>query len=202
VASEEQTSLHDCCDAATNCVLNGSKGSQVTDASMLTAFNEEYKSINRLLPVYRVSFDRADGIRVYVETTQDRFAFAMDNKRAVFDTIFRLLHTWDWLNFFGKGKIIILFLLAAMACFTTVLGLYIFFTTTSKKVKGNGRASARRYHRYTALVAALFTLLWTFSGAWHALAKWKEDTRHRYFARNGFRTDSLHLPFGALQQVV
>ncbi|GAA0564892.1 PepSY domain-containing protein [Chitinophaga japonensis] len=200
--AEQESSLHDCCDAATNCVLNGSKGSQVRDASMLTAFNEEYKSINRLLPVYRVSFDRADGIRVYVETTQDRFAFAMDNRRAVFDTVFRLLHTWDWLNFSGKARLIILFLLAAAACFTTVLGLYIFFTTKSKKVKGNGRVSARRYHRYTALVAALFTLLWTFSGAWHALAKWKDDTRDRYFSRNSFRSDSLYLPFSALQQAV
>lgn len=193
---------HDCCDAATSCVLNGSKGSKVRDASLITSFDKEYKSINRLLPVYKVSFERADGVRVYVETTQDRFAFAMDNKRAVFDTVFRMLHTWDWLDLFGKGKLALIFLIASLACFTTILGVYIFFTTRSKRSNGNGMVKARRWHRYTAIVAALFTLMWTFSGAYHALAKLKDDTRDRYFVADTFAAAGLDFSIRELSAIV
>jgi uncharacterized iron-regulated membrane protein len=169
---------------------------------MLTAFDKEYKSINRLLPVYKVGFERPDGIRIYVETTQDRFAFAMDNKRAAFDTVFRLLHTWDWLDVFGKGKQAILFVLTSLAFVTSIMGIYLFFATKSKKVNGNGLVKARRWHRYTAIVAALFTLMWTFSGAFHALSKFREDNRERYFVSNRFAAARLHLPPDSLMQIV
>lgn len=161
---------HDCCNEATRCVL-GSKGSRVKNAHMLTSFNNEYKSINRLLPVYKVSFAREDGIRVYVETTQDRFAFAMDNRRAMFDEFFRLFHTWGWLDFAGNAKYVAEGAVAVTAFITSLLGIYIFLTTRSKKVTGNKLVRWRRYHRYTAMVAVLFTLCWSGSGAYHALYK-------------------------------
>jgi hypothetical protein len=166
---------HDCCGAATDIVLNPVKGSKVANVSMLSHYDEEYKAINRLLPVYRVSFERADGIRVYVETTQDRFSFAMDNRRAVLDGIFRLCHTWGWLEALGKGRLLVEVILAATALITALLGSFIFFTTRS-----SGSYGVRRLHRYTAITAALFTLLWAFSGCYHALSKFKEDARDRY----------------------
>ncbi|MFT3823030.1 MAG: PepSY domain-containing protein [Chitinophagaceae bacterium] len=193
--------MHDCCDAATNCVLKNGKGSKVTGVSMLSEFDNEYKYINRLLPVYRVDFDRADGIRIYVETTQDRFAFAMDNNRAIFDKLFRLLHTWSWLDALGKGRLVIVSIIALLAFTTTLLGIYIFFTTRSKKVNGNEMVKARRRHRYTSIIAALFTLLWTFSGAWHALAKFKEDDRNKFFIENSFLTGNIDLNFSRVQQI-
>lgn len=183
--------VHDCCDAAALCVLADTTGSQVTAAVRLTQFDNEYKSINRLLPVYKVSFDRPDGIRVYVETMQDRFAFAMDNRRALLDTIFRLVHTWGWLSFLGNGKYLVEFLLAALAFITALMGLYIFFTTRSKAVPGNGMVKARRRHRFTAIAAALFTLLFTFSGAYHALYKLKEDTRDRFYTTARFAVKDI-----------
>lgn len=71
----------DCCSAATASVLHA-KGSKVLSEVLLTQFDGEYNDINRLLPVYRVSFDRQDGIRIYAETTRDRFAFAVDNPQS------------------------------------------------------------------------------------------------------------------------
>ena len=169
------TSAHDCCGAATETVLNPTKGAKVSNVSMVRAYNKEYKSINRLLPVYCVSFERADGIRIYVETTQDRFSFAMDNRRALFDDIFRLCHTWGWLDFLGRGRLAIEVLVALTALLTTILGIYIFFTTKASKATGNKLVKARRNHRYTAIVASLFTLMWTFSGSFHAFSKFSGD---------------------------
>jgi len=161
----------DCCGAATECVLNPARGAKVANVSLLNGYDNEYKSINRLLPVYRVTFDRPDGIRVYVETTQDRFSFAMDNRRAVFDEIFRLFHTWGWLDGLGKGRIAVELSFALLAFFTVLLGVVLFFSTRAAKATNNPLVRTRRYHRYTAIFASLFTLFWSFSGGYHALTK-------------------------------
>jgi len=178
--------VHDCCGAATECVLNPVKGVKVSNVSLLRNFDHEYKSINRILPVYRVSFERPDGIRVYVETTSDRFSFAMDNHRAFFDEIFRLFHTYGWLDALGKGRLAIEGCLALLAFVTSLMGIYIFFTTRTKMPKGNPMLKARRNHRYVSIIAVLFTLLWTFSGGYHAFSKFRDDTRGQFFARDNF----------------
>ena len=161
----------DCCSAASSLVNNTSGGAAVSNVSFLEGFTSEYKSINHLLPVYRIDFERADNIRIYVETAQSRFAFAADNKRQAFDTFFQLFHTWAWLDVLGRGKHAVILLLAGLAFVTAVMGLYLFFTTSSKKSNGNKLVKARRRHRYTAVTASLFTLLFSFSGSYHAFAK-------------------------------
>lgn len=189
----------DCCNAATSCVLNA-RGSKVVGAERLTDFSEEYNEVNRLMPVYRVAFDRPDGIRIYVETTQDRFALAVDNRRAAFNRIFEYIHTYQWLGFLGNGKQIVEFLLIGLAFVTTLLGICIFFSTSSKRVPGNSYVRARRNHRYTAIVISLFTLAFTFSGAFHALTKLKDTPRRQYVARfsaAGLRPDIAALTAAA-----
>ena len=168
--------MPDCCNAATASVLCA-PGAKVKDEVRLADFDDEYNEVNRVLPVYRVSFNRPDGIRIYVETLQDRFAFAVDNRRASFNRVFEYIHTYQWLDFLGKGRLVVEFLLIFTAFLTTVLGVWIFFSTRSKKVKGNAYVSARRNHRYTAIVISLFTAMFTFSGAYHAIYKLK-DTKH------------------------
>jgi hypothetical protein len=191
----------DCCNAATACVLTKVTGSRVANVSRLTTFDNEYKYVNRLLPVYRVAFNRPDGIRAYVETTQDRFAFAMDNKRAAFDNIFQWLHTWSWLDALGNTKLVFIIAICLLAFCTAALGIYIFCITKTKKANGHTILKARRNHRYTAIVGAAFTLLWSFSGAWHAFAKFKPDDRDAFYISNRF-SPTLDLDFARLQQII
>jgi hypothetical protein len=170
-AAEALSGDHDCCTNTMFTIMNVTKGAKVTTVDFIEQFDNEYKYVNRYLPAYKVSFDRADGIRIYVETAQDRFAFAVDNRRAAFDTFFSWFHTLGWLDFMGKGKHVAEILIMLLAMFTTIMGLYMFFTTKTKKPNGNSVGRARRIHRYTSLTASLFTLLFTFSGAFHAFEK-------------------------------
>lgn len=164
--------VDDCCGAATDAVLHPAKGAAVGNVSLLTTFDNEYKSINHLLPVYRVDFERADGIRVYVETTQDRFSFAMDRRRAAFDAFFRICHTWGWLDWLGRGRMVVEVCVALTAFVTAVLGIWIFFVTRRTPTGGTRKTKGQRWlHRVTAIVAVLFTLLWSFSGGYHAFTK-------------------------------
>ena len=190
----------DCCDAATDCVMH-SGGREVTNVSLLTDFDNEYKSVNRLLPVYRVNFNSADGIRLYVETGQSRFALAVDNRRAAFTTFFSLVHTWGWLSFLGKGRLIVEILLLVLAMATTVMGLYIFFTTKTKKVPGNAMVKSRRNHRFTAVIASLFTLMFTFSGAWHAFDKLRGEATDTPMIQYGIPAAAIRFDFRELQAI-
>jgi len=196
------TSSHDCCDAASDCVLNNNKGAKVIDATLITAFDNEYKSINRLLPVYKVAFARADGIRIYVETTQDRFSFAMDNKRATFDAVFRWFHNWGWLSFLGKGQFVVEFILVSLAFLTALMGIYIFFITKTKKVAGNAVVKARRSHRFTSISIAVFTLMFTFSGAYHAFNKIFPSKEISAITVSPFGSKQLNLSVPQLQQII
>jgi hypothetical protein len=162
-----EMSVHDCCLMATMSIMT-SKGSKITSVRRVTTFDGEYKYINRLLPVYRVSFDRPDGIRIYVETAGSRFSYAVDNNRAAFDRFFGICHTWEWMNALGPARYYVMVAITVTGFLTTLLGLYIFFTTKTKK-SSNALVKARRNHRYVSLVASLFTLMFTFSGGFHAL---------------------------------
>jgi hypothetical protein len=194
----ESEASHDCCIHAAATILNDTSGARVSSTTFIENFDEDYKATNRLLPVYKVCFDRADGIRLYVETAQDRFAFAMDNKRQVFDNIFAWFHTWSWLSFLGKGRYIAEAILCLMALATTVMGLYIFFTTKSKKVAGNATLKARYNHRWTSTVFSAFTLMFTTSGAFHALEKLETDDRDIFFVSNSFESSSIAMDFSKI----
>lgn len=201
-AEEVLSGDHDCCTSTMASIMNNSKGAQVNEVVLVEQFDKEYKYVNRLLPAWKVSFHRADGIRIYVETGQDRFAFAVDNSRAAFDTFFSLFHTLGWLDFMGKGKHIVEMLVMLLAMFTTLMGLYMFFTTKTKQVRGNRSARARRTHRYTSLTASLFTLLFTFSGGWHAFEKLTPDTRDQYYADNRFTAKDASPDMARLQAAI
>lgn len=196
-----ETSSHDCCDAATSCVLADTTGSLVQSVEIVNNFDGEYKYVNRLLPVYKVQFDRADSIRVYVETTQDRFAFVMDNRRAAFDTFFAWCHTWEWLSFSGKFKYLLMGLVTSLAFLSTCMGLYIFFITKSKKGT-QPIAKARRRHRTVSLIACVFTLMFTFSGGLHALEKLGAPATIADNLSNEIPASSVDLNYNRLQAVI
>jgi len=192
-AAEQTASAMDCCDAATACVLGNEKGSLVDTVSLVTNFDNEYKYVNRYLPVYRVAFERADGIRIYVHTVGDKFAYAVDKKRALFDRIFAFFHTWSWFDGFETISIILKAGLLILAFLTSIMGIYIFFITKSKKANGNEVVKARRNHRWTSIVAAFFTLMFSFSGAFHTLQKLEENDIYKYHNDQVINGAAIHL---------
>lgn len=134
----------------------------------VTSFDDHYTGINRLLPVYKVSFDREDGVAVYVDTRQSRFAFATNRSRQLLSALFGTIHLWGWLSFAGRVRILVEILFAGLAFATSALGVIIFFS--SRGVRGE-RNPVRRNHRYTAIAVSLFTLMFAFSGCFHATAR-------------------------------
>lgn len=188
VPAADASELSDCCNAATSCVMKDHTGAAVSKVARITAFDNEYTSINKILPVNRVDFNREDHIRIYVETTQDRFVFAVDDKRAWFNRLFRNLHSWAWMDRLGNAKLLAEIGLCLLAFFSGLMGLYIFFTTSPKAAKGNPVMKARRTHRFASVIIAVFYLFFTLSGAYHAFAKLSPDNRYAFYDEHWFQT--------------
>ncbi|HVW98248.1 MAG TPA: PepSY domain-containing protein [Mucilaginibacter sp.] len=192
--------MADCCSEAATTVLNNKTGAPVKNVSLIRKFDGEYKSIYCLLPVYRVEFKRDDHIRLYVETAQDRFSIAVDKNRAAFTAFFDFVHTWGWLDLLGKGRILVEMFFTVLGFITALMGLYIFFTTNSKKAKGNSLMKARRTHRITSIIAVLFTLMFTFSGCYHAFSKLGAKEKTIKTVVPGFAVSAIHLDLAALRR--
>jgi len=64
----------------------------------ITAFSDSYPAVNRLLPVYKVEFDRSDRLAVYVYTETNAIAAVTNARKEVLQQIFQWMHTWSWIS--------------------------------------------------------------------------------------------------------
>lgn len=142
--------------------------SKIVSTTLLTSFTKHYKASNKILPVYEVAFDREDGIRLYIETKADRLVFASDGKKRWFASFFALTHSWSFLNGLGKTKPVLIGTFSALCFLSSVAGFAVYNVLKTKK---KGTSKSKRWHRTLGNIFLLTTLLYAFSGAWHAFAK-------------------------------
>lgn len=173
-------------------ILNEKKSYQktkVTGVELLKKFNDEYKRSNALLPVYKVSFDRSDGIRLYIETSTDRLATAIDNKKAWFINFFGITHSWTFLNGLGQIKNVTIGAFSLLCFITSVLGFYVYNIINKKKTT----SSSKSWHRTLGNVFVLTTALYGISGAWHAFHKLSDKPRKEIVADlSQFSSDEIN----------
>jgi hypothetical protein len=72
-------------------------GAAVRKTAYLTAYDDEYIAIFRILPVYRFDADDGRGTRVYVSTMTGSVARATDDAKQFEATTFSLLHKWNFI---------------------------------------------------------------------------------------------------------
>ncbi|MBQ0719719.1 MAG: PepSY domain-containing protein [Gammaproteobacteria bacterium] len=156
----------------------GDDVSEVVAVELITAFDEEYLFINRFLPVYKVTFQRPDNMRAYVEVSTGRLATLMDDRKAVVGWVFRQLHSWVFIqNPWLRTVLMSAVLFAGMAL--SVVGLLMAWRGRSKSgdVKGLGEQLSREdtpastWHRRLGIGFGVLMLSFSFSGLFHLLNK-------------------------------
>jgi hypothetical protein len=156
--------------------------SKIKSIRLQKTFDGHYQPINHLLPVWKVAFDRADGMDVYIETGQSRMGTFNNNTRKVMLTVFEQLHTWDFLATIGGDQFrnVVLLVIVSILFFSLLSGLtiYAFFWKKFKTATQNRRADKRsdtrfvhRFHRQIGLIVSFVMFTFIISAAFHLIVK-------------------------------
>jgi hypothetical protein len=139
----------------------------VRSTEVVSSFSDEYASVNRYLPVWRVEFDRSDSLAAFVDTRTQRLATLSDSFKAAATAQFLLLHKWSWLGSLSSPvRLALLSTMLAATLAVTFVGLWIYalrwrYTST--------RWNLRRVHRASGVGVSIAALLLAASGLYHLL---------------------------------
>jgi len=152
------------------------QSSEITSIVLQKEFDQQYKYINRYLPVWKVSFDRADGMDVYIDTSSGRMGTFNTTARKAFLFVFDNFHNWSFLEKITSDtlRICIMIVLLAVILLSAITGIVIyglFWKRFRKLGSTHKRKGIRKYHRQIGIATAFITLSFTMSGAFHAARK-------------------------------
>lgn len=158
---------------------SGLKDTEIKHIRFQTKFDNSYPWVNRLLPVYRITFNTEDNRTLFIHTELGALGNITNNWKTSLQTIFQTLHTWNWLNDYEYLRTGIMTLLLLALLSMAIAGLSMIFLMKSRTIK-EGR---RRWHRYTAIIIWVPLLMLSVSGLYHLLYQaFPDNNRERYVA--------------------
>jgi hypothetical protein len=173
--------------------------SPVASAERLTHYTGDYKFINRLLPVWKITFARPDGMAVFVETGQSRLGTFNNHARATFLWVFGMMHNWDFLDALPRPLH-----LGIMLVFTTIIWLsalsgLVIYGFVRKKLRQPRAVQdqvgwLRRRHRTLGLWVAFVTFTFALSASYHLWQKFTPDHRDEVVHTAAFAASELTWP--------
>ncbi len=154
--------------------------SNIKSITLIEEFETEYRFINRLLPVWKVSFERSDNMDIYVETTSDRLGAFNNTTQKSFLWAFSLFHNWTFLEMISNEwvRITTMLLVLGIITLSTLSGLIIYgfmWKYFKRPTKENKKGILKRYHRQIGLATAFVTFAFAFSGGYHATKKYEPN---------------------------
>lgn len=152
--------------------------SAVKSITLQKSFDGQYQPINHLLPVWKASFNRVDGMDVYIETSQSRMGTFNNNTRKAFLWVFEQFHTWEFLVAIGgeQFRLLVMLILVSTMFLALLSGLTVYglfwknFKAVAEKRKAKGVEDKRfvhRYHRQIGLIISFILFMFITSGAFH-----------------------------------
>ncbi len=138
----------------------------VREVRKVDDFTDEYPSVNRLLPVYRVAFDNADDTVAFVYTETSVLAGVNNRLKTRLQNIFRQVHSGAWLGQVSESvRVALLGVLLSALLLTALAGVGL-LVGVRRKTRAPG---VKHAHRGAAYVLSLPLLLLVISGLWHLL---------------------------------
>lgn len=138
----------------------------ITAATLQTEFDADYPWVNRLLPVWKLEFAGDDGLTAYVHTETSSLAAVNNTTKTRLQTVFRALHTWEWVP---PGmdwlRVIVIALMVGSLLALALTGIAMLVTVRrNKRLPG-----ARGWHRIAGYVLALPLIMFSASGIYHLI---------------------------------
>ena len=145
---------------------SGLQDTPIADVTFQTGFDAQYPWVNRLLPVYRVTFDTPDRLTVYAYTETNALAFLTNDYKRSLATAFQVMHTLSWvpqsLEWPRVGAVAILVgSLVGMSISGLIMLLLIKRRRPALGIRG--------WHRIPAYVLGVPIMFLAFSGVYHLI---------------------------------
>jgi hypothetical protein len=150
----------------------GNENAHLAHREFITKFSEKYRASAKVLPVYCIMIKDEDHTNLYIDTWNRKVTFADNMQRHAFHKWFGYLHSWKFLDRWKYAKAIALVVYSLIAFFAAVAGIYLYLilpVISKEKRQKNVLHRRRNYHRWVGIVASFSMLLFSFSGALHAL---------------------------------
>jgi uncharacterized iron-regulated membrane protein len=150
----------------------GNDNAHITHREFITKFSEKYRSSAKVLPVYCLMIKDGDHTNLYIDTWNRKVTLADNMQRHAFHTWFGYLHSWKFLDRWKYAKSIALVLYSLIAFAAAVIGIYLYMILPAigkQKREKHLLQRRRNYHRWVGIFASFSMLLFSFSGALHAL---------------------------------
>lgn len=132
-----------------------------------TEFTLAYPSINRLLPVYKISYGGHHDLTAYVDPASDRLGSLSDSVRRTALWLFQNVHTLSFLDPVEALRVLIIFLSVGSILAMSVLGTYMRSRMRYRKVG----TQARKTHGIGAYILWVPVLMFTLSGLLHLVVR-------------------------------
>ncbi|MEN9909478.1 MAG: hypothetical protein RLZZ540_2627 [Bacteroidota bacterium] len=170
----------------------------VKNSEIITEFDNQYKYVNRYLPVYKVTLDRPDTMEVYVETSSSKLATYNPTSRQFFIWFFDVFHNWSFIDAISNNsiRIITMIFLLSIIGFSAISGIVIYGFLWKQFKKSDDlepKKGIRKFHRQIGIWISFFTLTFAFSGAYHATTKWNPYTLDQMVYEPTFKTKKIGL---------
>ncbi|QSI76931.1 PepSY domain-containing protein [Niveibacterium microcysteis] len=130
-------------------------------------FDDDYRAGNRILPVWRVDFADAGGLRAYVDTAQGRLVSLTDDRRALLSRLFRIGHNFEPLAGWPGAQRALVSLLLVFNALSALIGLWFWWALRHNAARRLARRPLARWHRRLAWPLALVMLAFSLSGLLH-----------------------------------
>ena len=169
----------------------GLSGQAILAVKAVTAFEQDYHPVNRLLPVWRVAYAGGDGLRAYVDTEQSRLATLVDDRRAFFTKVFQFGHNWSFLQACSRVQLAVATGVLVLILASAFTGIFLYVRQRKTAPYRLQRWGLQWWHRETGLWVSLFILLLASTGLLHL---WMSDIQQRRpVLQTAFASDSAAL---------
>jgi hypothetical protein len=129
-------------------------------------FDEQYPAVNRLLPVYKISYDTQDNLSVFVHTETQALAGITNDWKRSLRWLFQNLHSFEFLSDFESIRLALVILMVSLITLMAVTGL-MFLVVLKRRSKAV--QIERRWHSRLAYVVVVPLILFSISGIYHLL---------------------------------
>lgn len=153
--------------------FSGDYRSAVRDVQRMTQFDQHYQPIDRLLPIWRVRFDRDDVLDVYVDIRNDRLATISDQTRRQLLQWFSWLHSASFLDETDARHGVFIALMVA-STLLAMSGVWLFIILPLRQRQ---YGLLKQVHRWGGFLASVALLMFVISGGVRTYEKTQPDKR-------------------------